>query len=109
MSLGFEKAGFKCVGAIDNFKAAIDTHRNNFPDSVTLHEDIEEINPIDFSKLINCDIDVIIGGPPCPTFSTIGLAKIKSLGRNIKNDKRNNLFISYLKYVEFFQPKIWLS
>ena len=30
LSLGFEKAGFKCVGAIDISKAWIDTHNLNF-------------------------------------------------------------------------------
>ena len=32
-SLGFEKAGFNCIGAIDNDKHAIETHDLNFKNS----------------------------------------------------------------------------
>ena len=109
MSLGFEKAGFNCVGAIDNFSAACETHKLNFPNSVTICDDISSLPPEKFHDLIGCKtVDIIIGGPPCPTFSTIGHAKIQSLGRNIYDDKRNKLFIEYLKYVEYFQPEIFI-
>ena len=109
MSLGFENAGFKCVGAIDNFEAACKTHELNFPESVSICDDIANISPEKFHKLINFKkVDVLIGGPPCPTFSTIGHAKIQSLGKNIYEDKRNKLFIEYLKYVEYFQPKFFV-
>jgi len=30
LSLGFERAGYRCVGAIDVSKACIDTHKLNF-------------------------------------------------------------------------------
>ena len=94
MSLGFEQAGFKCIGSIDNFPAACKTHKLNFPQSTTICDDISNLQPDKFEKLINFQkVDLIIGGPPCPTFSTIGHAKIQSLGRNISEDKRNKLFI----------------
>jgi DNA (cytosine-5)-methyltransferase 1 len=109
MSLGFENAGFKCVGSIDVFEAACKTHELNFPDSVTVHQDITKVSPEEFHKLINYkDVNIIIGGPPCPTFSTIGHAKIQSLGKNVYDDKRNKLFIEYLKYVEYFQPEFFV-
>jgi len=109
MSLGFEQAGFNCVGSIDNFQAACKTHQLNFPNATTICDDITNVPPEKFEMLISHKkVDVIIGGPPCPTFSTIGHAKIQSLGRDISEDKRNRLFIDYLKYVEHFQPKFFI-
>jgi len=108
LSLGFQKAGFKCVAALDNFEAAIQTHKYNFPDCLSIHDSIENVKPEQIKDKINKKVDLIIGGPPCPTFSTIGHAKIKSLNRDIYEDKRNKLFIDFLKYVEFFQPKFFV-
>ncbi|AYJ79219.1 DNA cytosine methyltransferase [Aliarcobacter cryaerophilus] len=111
---GFEMAGFECVGGIDNVKAAIDTHSFNFPKSKSICRDIRKIEPEEFHEIIGKGnkIDVIIGGPPCPTFSTIGHAKIQSISRmkdkDITDDPRNELFMDYLKYVKYFQPEIFV-
>ena len=104
-SLGFKMAGFNCLGAIDNSKSAINTHKLNFQNSFSLCEDIEKVPPELFSKYINHkNVDVIIGGPPCPTFSRVGQTKLQSLGINVSEDKRNILFKNFLEYVEYFQP-----
>jgi DNA (cytosine-5)-methyltransferase 1 len=108
LSLGFEKAGFNCAAGIDNFKAAIETHHYNFPNSLSICDDIKNIDPSDLKNNINKEIDLIIGGPPCPTFSTIGHAKIQSLNRNVYEDERNKLFVNFLQYVEYFQPKFFV-
>jgi len=108
LSLGFEKAGFKCAAAIDNMQAAAKTHEYNFPNSLSICDDIRKVKPEELSKRIDKKIDLIIGGPPCPTFSTIGHAKIRSLDRDIFQDDRTKLFIDFLKYVEFFQPDIFV-
>lgn len=110
---GFEMAGFQCLGGIDNVQAAVNTHSYNFPNSKSICRDIRTIEPEEFHTIIdNQEVDVIIGGPPCPTFSTIGHAKIQSINkmhdRDITNDHRNELFMDYLKYVKYFQPKIFI-
>ncbi len=111
---GFEMADFECIGAIDNVKSAVDTHSYNFPNSKSICKDIREIEPNEFHEIIGKEnkVDVIIGGPPCPTFSTIGHAKIQSISRmkdkDITNDPRNELFMDYLKYVKYFQPEIFV-
>tara|TARA_A100001035_G_scaffold268808_1_gene254179 strand:- start:520 stop:1680 length:1161 start_codon:yes stop_codon:yes gene_type:complete len=115
LSLGFERAGFKCVGAIDISNACINTHKLNFPDCVSICSDISKIKPNDFKKKIgNKKIHLVIGGPPCPTFSTIGHAKIKSV-KSKKNsnftlfdDDRNFLFKNYFNYIEYFQPEYFV-
>jgi DNA (cytosine-5)-methyltransferase 1 len=112
-SNGFERAGFKCVGAIDNVPATVETHQLNHPNSVSICDDIRNISPEEFHKRIGYKkVDVIVGGPPCPTFSTIGHAKIQSINKfinkDITEDPRNKLFLEYLKYVDYFRPEMFI-
>lgn len=109
-SKGMELAGFRCIGGIDNIENTVKTHRLNHPHSVSICGDIRDISPQEFDKRIGGQkVDVIIGGPPCPTFSTIGHAKIRSVtGKDVAEDPRNQLFQEYIKYVEYFQPEIFV-
>ena len=112
---GFEMTGkFKCIGGIDNKVSAIQTHKHNFKDSISICEDIRNVSPEDFEKLLKGQkVDLIIGGPPCPTFSTIGHAKIQSVykfdeHKDITNDPRNDLFLDFFSYVDHFRPKMFV-
>ena len=109
-SKGFEMAGFHCIGGIDNVENTVKTHALNHRQSVSICGDIREIPPEEFEKRIGYQkVDVIIGGPPCPTFSTIGHAKIRSVtGKDVAEDPRNQLFLEYLKYVDYFRPEIFV-
>lgn len=109
-SKGLEMAGLNCIGGIDNVDSIVKTHALNHNNSVSICEDIREIPPKKFHELIgNKKVDVIIGGPPCPTFSTIGHAKIRSVsGKEVSEDPRNELFLEYIKYVEYFLPEIFV-
>jgi len=104
---------FNCIGGIDNKKAAVATHKLNFQGSTSVHADIRELPPQKFHELIGGQkVDVIIGGPPCPTFSTIGHAKIQSINKDkgdcIWEDPRNILFMDYLEYVKYFKPQMFV-
>ena len=112
---GFEMTGkFNCIGGIDNKLSAIQTHKHNFKDSISICEDIRKVPPEDFEKLLKGQkVDLIIGGPPCPTFSTIGHAKIQSVykddhEKDITTDPRNDLFLDYFSYVDYFRPKMFV-
>ena len=109
-STGLELAGFRCIGGIDNIETIVKTHALNHKHSKSICGDIREIPPEKFAKIIGKKkVDVIIGGPPCPTFSTIGDAKIRSVtGLPTEKDPRNQLFLEYLKYVEYFRPEIFV-
>ena len=72
--LGFRRAGFRPVLAIDLDPAAVETYRWNEPDTHVALLDIAESTPDDLVKLwisINGDKGPvgIIGGPPCQAFS----------------------------------------
>lgn len=109
-SSGLEMAGFDCIGGIELKETIAKTHALNHKHSTTISGDIREVPPEEFAKKIGTEhVDVIIGGPPCPTFSTIGDAKIRHVtGKPTREDPRNELFMTYLKYVDYFRPEIFV-
>lgn len=109
-SKGLEMAGFECIGGIELKEVISKTHQLNHKKSKTIFGDIRDIPPESFAEIIGTNhVDVIIGGPPCPTFSTIGDAKIRSVtGKPTSEDPRNQLFLEYLKYVDYFRPEIFV-
>ena len=106
-SKGFEMAGLNIDTYIDINKVFIKTHKINFQNSRSLSLDLSNFKP-DKLNLKKNYFDVIIGSPPCQTFSSVGQGKIKSLNGDIKKDIRNYLYFSYIKFVIFFKPKYFL-
>ena len=70
-SEGFRQAGFKVIWAVDNWKPAVDTHKENHPDSKTILDDVIRLSKLpdkEFEKIIP-DSEIIIGSPTCIAFS----------------------------------------
>jgi DNA (cytosine-5)-methyltransferase 1 len=65
-SEGFNQAGFNVVFSLDNWKPAVDTHDINHPNCDCRHMNILDIDTIDD---IIPDTDIIVGSPPCVSFS----------------------------------------
>jgi len=57
------------------------------------------------NEIHSSEIDVIVGGPPCQSFSSLGRAKDQDA---MRNDPRNYLFESYEKILNYFKPKIFV-
>lgn len=57
------------------------------------------------SLLGNRKVDLIIGGPPCQAYSLVGRARSKD---GMKGDHRNYLYVQYAKYLEKYQPKMFV-
>ena len=101
LSLGFEQAGFDGVLAIDNWQDALDTYTHNRPNAKTLCSDLSKLDPKALKEDNSlCNVDVIIGGPPCQGFSVAG--------KRIIDDIRNTLYKSFVRFVEVFQPKAFV-
>ena len=68
---GFRQAGFQIVFAVDKWAPAVNTYKGNKP-GVNVHQDdvirISLLPDEDFEKLVP-DSEVIIGSPPCQSFS----------------------------------------
>lgn len=101
LSLGFEKAGFDILLGIDVWEDALKTFRHNHRKSDTLCADLAELDPKDVQERIGGkQVDVIIGGPPCQGFSIAG--------KRIVEDKRNELYKSFVRMVAHFKPKAFV-
>lgn len=104
-SLGFsEEKIFNICVSIDNDVKVAETYEKNFPEVKHLVRDILSFSEDEIANLNKkYNFDVIIGGPPCQGFSIAG-----HIGRTEKEDKRNDLFIGYLKFVSIIKPKIFI-
>ena len=73
LPIGFEKAGFDIKLCIDNNDLVERTHKRNFPNIPIINRDINNVPSSEIKKYIgNNSLDIVIGGPPCQGFSTIG-------------------------------------
>lgn len=48
-------------------------------------------------------VDLIVGGPPCQSYSLVGRSRTEMRG-----DTRNYLFIQYAKFLEVYKPKFFV-
>ena len=98
LSYGFMKAGYDIVVGIDNWKDAIETFNYNHAKNVGKVLDLSNAKPDELE--IKNNIDVIIGGPPCQGYSIAG--------KRIIEDERNELYKSFVKFVDHYKPKAFL-
>ncbi len=114
LSEGFYRENYNALAHVEINHIACETlktrmrHYNykNVDDSV-LEIDItsdEVIEKLD-NAVKNKKVDVIIGGPPCQAYSSLGRAKDDN---GMKYDPRNYLFESYVKILNHFKPKIFV-
>lgn len=52
-----------------------------------------------------CEIDVIVGGPPCQAYSVAGRAR---MGEAMHTDPRTELYRYYVKFIERYEPKMFV-
>jgi len=95
LDLGFLQTGkYDIVWANDILKDACETYRKNIGDHIVCGD----INGIDKTKIPKADI--MIGGPPCQSFSLVG--------KRDPNDERSNLVWSYLEVLQHVQPNFFI-
>ena len=112
LTAGFESAGINVTGSVESVEVFSKTNKLNYKNKKVVNKDIKKLTPKEFSSITGIkkkDIDILIGGPPCQSFSTIGTPKINSLkGKSTNNDPRNYLFKFFFDYINFFKPKVFL-
>lgn len=111
MDLGFE-GGFDFLGkhydanpfniifANDIFKQAADMYEDNFNMQVE-RRDIKELD-MDKDLPKEDNVDLILGGFPCQTFSYAG--KRKGL-----SDPRGQLYLQMIRVIDHYQPKMFIA
>lgn len=98
LDLGFERAGFQIPIANEYDKTIWDTFKVNHPKTHLIEGDIRKVSETEFPE----DIDGIIGGPPCQSWSEAGAL------RGI-NDARGQLFFDYIRILRSVKPKFFLA
>ena len=104
MDIGFEKAGFKTIYTNDITKFACDTIRRNKPRLYCDEGDITEIRSeqiMERAGICEGEVDVVIGGPPCQSFSTAGM-------RRGLEDKRGMVLLEFIRIVKDIRPKFFV-
>lgn len=94
LDLGFVAEGYNVLWAIDNNKNAVNTYKINIGN----HIRCADINQIEISEIPHAD--VVIGGPPCQSFSLAGK-------RNVE-DERGQLVWKYIHIIEHVKPKAFV-
>ena len=102
LDLGFERAGFSIPVANEFDKTIWETFKINHPDTHLIEGDVRQINKSDMTEFIQGDVDGIIGGPPCQSWSEAG--SLKGI-----DDARGQLFFDYIRILKEFKPKFFLA
>ena len=97
LDLGFENSGFEIIWANDNNNKIADTYIYNHKKTKLLIGSIVDINSDDIP-----DCDIIIGGPPCQSWSLAGAMKGKE-------DSRGQLFYEYVRVIKDKRPKAFVA
>lgn len=102
LDLGFEKAGFDIPVANEFDKTIYETFKVNHPKTHLIGGDVRNVSKIDIQMYFDGDVDGIIGGPPCQSWSEAGAL------RGIE-DARGQLFFDYIRLLKEFKPKFFLA
>lgn len=114
LSEGFYRQGFHALAHVEINHAACETLRTRMKyygydhvDTSVLELDITKEDVIsDIEQAVNGQkVDIIIGGPPCQAYSSLGRAKDEHA---MKHDPRNYLFESYVKVLNHYKPKFFV-
>lgn len=115
-SEGFYKEGFKALAHVEIDKNACETlkermkyynyDKEEVERSVLCRDLTDKTVKNEIQDVIgNIEVDVLVGGPPCQSFSTAGRAQDKN---SMQNDPRNYLFYNYIDILEKFKPKVFV-
>ena len=97
LSCGLEQAGFNCILGVDFNKYAMQTFAKNHPKATSFCGDIAELKGKSLKEALqNKEIHLVVGGPPCQGFSTVGPGN--------PDDLRNTLFLEFCRIVRTTKP-----
>ena len=102
LDLGFERAGFNIPVANEFDSVIYETFKVNHPKTHLVEGDVRQITKENILPFVNGEIDGIIGGPPCQSWSEAG--SLKGI-----EDARGQLFFDYIRLLQEFRPKFFLA
>lgn len=99
-SLGAHAAGFEVVAAYDYDPILTSSFEANFPPTPLHLRNLAWTSGERLRRDARCDIDGVIGGPPCQGFSEMGLRS--------KEDPRRQLLRHFFRLIEQIDPKFFV-
>lgn len=111
LDIGLHQTGrFEILAAIEKVPAFCATIRHNLKKGrlvgrpLVFEEDIANIDPLAVMAAVGLrpgELDVLVGGPPCQSFSTVGR-------RGTVQDPRGTLLWQFLRFIDAMRPKFFL-
>lgn len=100
LSYGFaHNNNFEVLMANEYDRDIAKAYQLNHPGVKMLNCDIKLLSAEIMKQYITVSVDVVVGGPPCQSYSTLGKRK---------NDDRAQLFNEYCRVLKILQPKIFI-
>lgn len=111
LDIGLEQTNrFRILAAVEKEHAFCETIRTNKmagrlnKDLTIIERDIADVTPeeiIDLTRIKPGQLDLLVGGPPCQSFSTAGR-------RRTIQDPRGTLLWQFLRFVEALKPRFFI-
>ncbi len=101
LSYGFSKLPqFNIIAANEIEKDIATAYSINHPAVQMINCDINDLNEEILSNALKGQkVDIVVGGPPCQSYSTVGKRRL---------DDRANLFMQYKKVLQILRPKAFV-
>lgn len=101
LSYGFSKLSeFKILAANEIEKDISIAYTLNHPEVKMLNYDINDLTKEKLEDALAGEkIDIVVGGPPCQSYSTLGKRRL---------DDRANLFLQYKRILQILQPRAFV-
>lgn len=104
LSYGFaHNDSFEIIAANEILPNMAKAYSLNHPSVKVYAEDIKDFNAEKVEKDLGIkanEIDIVVGGPPCQAYSTVG--------KRLIDDPRGKLFQEYYRVLKEFNPKLFL-
>ncbi len=104
LSYGFARDNnFKIIAANEILPTMAKAYELNHPSVKVYCKDIKDFGIHDLQNDFNLkpgEIDLVVGGPPCQAYSTVG--------KRLIDDPRGKLFQEYFRVLKELQPKVFL-
>lgn len=101
LSYGFSKLPeFNIIAANEIEKDISIAYTLNHPDVKMINCDINDLDKEKLDEVLcGQNVDIVVGGPPCQSYSTVGKRQM---------DDRANLFMQYKRVLQIIQPKAFV-
>jgi len=104
LSYGFaHNDRFEIIAANEILRNMARAYELNHPSTKVYNDDIKDFSAEKIEKELNtkaAEIDIIVGGPPCQAYSTVG--------KRVVDDPRGKLFQEYYRVLKEFNPRFFL-